>query len=181
MCVRVLQEHVDSIEECGGLPFDILQPILDRATPQTLFRIEQYNTYLIEDTTELWERHCKRHFPKKQREEMETWRDLFERCTDERERKLEGLKSKLQNSYAKERDAQKKTKLAYVGLNAKPPRNVRAAQARNGTAGSTAVANVKRLAAAPIPVAAGPPQKPTLAPLRAKTPTMARGMQGSSR
>jgi hypothetical protein len=50
LCVLVLQEHVESIEECGGLPFDILEPILERASPSGLANIEEYNPYLMEDT-----------------------------------------------------------------------------------------------------------------------------------
>lgn len=41
---------MDSIEECGHLPFDLLKPVLERATPNTLAKIEEYNPYLMEDT-----------------------------------------------------------------------------------------------------------------------------------
>jgi len=48
LCVRILQEHVENIEECGGLPFDVLQPILERASPQALQNIEEFNPYLMQ-------------------------------------------------------------------------------------------------------------------------------------
>ena len=96
LCIQTLQEHVDSIEECGGLSFDVLQPVLERAAPASLSHIEDVNPHLLEDTGPLWERHCRRHFPRAERQEMETWRDLFLRCHDEREAKLEGLKERLQ-------------------------------------------------------------------------------------
>ena len=67
MCVRVLQEHVDSIEECGGLSFDVLEPVLARAQPATLMRIEEYNPYLMQDTGGLWEKFVKKHFAKAER------------------------------------------------------------------------------------------------------------------
>ena len=89
---------MDSIEECGGLPFDLLEPVLERAQPRSLARIEDINPYLLEDTGGLWERHCKRNFPREERQDMETWRDAYLRCSDEREKKLEGLKEKLQAS-----------------------------------------------------------------------------------
>jgi hypothetical protein len=41
------------IAECGGLPFDILEPVLDRAKPDALMTIEDYNPYLMEDTGNL--------------------------------------------------------------------------------------------------------------------------------
>ena len=50
LCIHVLQEHVDEIAECGGLPFDILEPVLERAKPDALMTIEDYNPYLMEDT-----------------------------------------------------------------------------------------------------------------------------------
>ena len=54
-----------------------------------IIQIEEYNPYLLEDTGELWERFVRKNFPKGEREEMETWREMFERCTEERERKLD--------------------------------------------------------------------------------------------
>ena len=83
-----------------------------------------------------------------------------------------------QDSYARERDSHKKAKLAYVGTNAKPPRNVRAAQAKNGTAGSVVGMNAKRPGAAVSPT---PPKKPKVAPMMAKTLKMARGIKGFRR
>ena len=50
MCILILQENVDNIDECGGLSYDILEPILLRAKPNTLMNIEDHNEYLLEDT-----------------------------------------------------------------------------------------------------------------------------------
>ena len=50
MCILILQENVDNIDECGGLSYDILEPILLRAKPHTLMNIEDHNEYLLEDT-----------------------------------------------------------------------------------------------------------------------------------
>ena len=41
---------------------------------------------------QLWEKHCHKDFRNKQREEMESWREMYERCTYEREEKLDQLK-----------------------------------------------------------------------------------------
>merc|ERR1711970_1566635 len=59
-CISLLQSHVDVIDECGGLGFDILHPILERVTPGILMHIEDKNPYLMEDTGEIWERFCKK-------------------------------------------------------------------------------------------------------------------------
>lgn len=189
MCIQVLQEHVDSIEECGGLNFDILEPVLSRATPPTLMRIEEFNPYLMEDTAPLWERFCRKHFPKEQREEMESWREMFERCTEERERKLDRLKVKVKDSYVREKNEAKKAKLAYVGLNArpKPPRNVMRAQARNGTGNSLGVTAGRTLTSSmPVPSSStssssSAHKKPKIAPMMAKTLKMARGIKSGFR
>ena len=47
----------------------------------------------------LWERICKRQFPKEGRQEFEAWREMFERCTTARQKKLNFLSEKLNNSY----------------------------------------------------------------------------------
>ena len=52
-------------------------------------------------------------------------REMFERCTDERERKLDMLKTKVKGAYRTLDQSQKKTKLAYVDAVAKPPRGVK--------------------------------------------------------
>ena len=77
MCIRILQENIDHLEFTGGVPFDILKPILERATPDQLSQLEYHNPYLIEDSDVLWEPHCKRHFRSKKREEMESFRDMY--------------------------------------------------------------------------------------------------------
>ena len=39
--------------------------------------LEHYNPYLIEDTGELWQFHCQREFRSKQRQDMETAREMY--------------------------------------------------------------------------------------------------------
>lgn len=102
MCIRVLIENIDgkhfvfcdyyaliyqyfnnehfllpALEFTGGVPFDILKPILERATPDQLFMLEHYNPYLIEDTDTLWQYHCNREFRSNDRQEMESWREMY--------------------------------------------------------------------------------------------------------
>jgi hypothetical protein len=128
LCIEELQKHVVDIKGCGGLAYDILKPVLERAEPGTLARIEEHNQYLMADTGPLWERIVKRHFPKAHRREMESQREMYERCITEREEKLEILKIKVKDSYKREESAVKKVKLAYVGTDSWTPGNVRSAQ-----------------------------------------------------
>jgi hypothetical protein len=39
--------------------------------------LEHYNPYLIEETGELWQFHCQREFRTKQRQDMETAREMY--------------------------------------------------------------------------------------------------------
>ena len=50
---------------------------------------------------------------------------MFERCTLEREQKLDMLKTKVKDTYKSLDNGQRKTKLAYVDTVAKPPRGVK--------------------------------------------------------
>ncbi|XP_026280596.1 transcription elongation factor B polypeptide 3 [Frankliniella occidentalis] len=137
LCTRVLQENIDALEYTGGVPFDLLKPVLERATPDQLFTLEHYNAYLIEDTDMFWEYHCKKDFRNKKRIEMETWREMYQRCHEERESKLKALKETIAASAKAKLAPVRKTQLAYIETTAKPPRNVARKQAKFGTAHSS--------------------------------------------
>lgn len=132
MCLRVLQKNIDALEYTGGVPFDILRPILERATPEQLYTFEHFNPYLMDDSDVLWKQHCARKFRSKQRQEMETWREMFFRCTTEQEQRLSNLTNniKLSQSVAV---PLKQTKLACIDSMVKPPRNIIKAQKQFGT------------------------------------------------
>lgn len=111
------------MEYTGGVPYDILKPVLEKATPDQLYILENHNPYLIEDTDELWQFHCMKEFRTKHREEMESWRDMYIRCLDEREAKLKALTANIKLAQDKSLPV-RQTKLAYVDTVAKPPRNI---------------------------------------------------------
>jgi len=50
LCVHKLQDNVDTITDCKGMNFKILAPILERAKPESMMVIEDYNPYLMEYT-----------------------------------------------------------------------------------------------------------------------------------
>lgn len=133
LCVRLLQKNIDAIEYTGGVPFDILRPILERATPNQLYQFEHFNPYLMDDSDVLWQQHCQRRFRGEKRQEMETWREMFERCTNEQERKLNSLANNIKKSQSVAVPV-KKTKLAFVDSMAKPPRSIQKRQEQFGTA-----------------------------------------------
>ena len=134
---------------------------------------------------ELWERIVKRHFPRGDREEFESYREMYERLVQERAEKLDKLMGKVQNSYASLKTNNKQTKLTYVDSVAKPPRGVKRAQEKNGTflpVGSS-LDKVKKARMTPrneaptAPSTATAAKKPKVAPMMARTLKMARGLK----
>lgn len=66
-----------ALEYTGGVPFEVLRPVLERATPQQLFVFEDYNPYLMEDSDVLWQFHVSRNYRTQKRHENESWREMF--------------------------------------------------------------------------------------------------------
>lgn len=66
-----------ALEYTGGVPYDLLRPVLERASAQQLYSLEHFNPYLLDDTDELWRILCQKECRKGSREEMESWRDMY--------------------------------------------------------------------------------------------------------
>ncbi|KAH1172601.1 elongin-A-like [Mauremys mutica] len=134
-CIRILQNNVDSLHEVGGVPFEILEPVLTRCTPEQLFRIEECNPTFIEESDHLWKKHCQRDFKNEHLLEYESWREMYVRLFSQREEKLKTLTKNIISAQS-EKPKGRQVKLAYIHSVAKPPRNVRRQQEIYGTAGS---------------------------------------------
>ncbi|KAL7727542.1 hypothetical protein ACLKA6_000100 [Drosophila palustris] len=133
LCIRVLQKNIDALEYTGGVPFEVLRPVLERATPHQLLNFEEYNPYLMEDSDVLWQQHVHRHCRSQHREEMETWREMFLRCEEEKARKLSVIAESIKASQKISEAPVRKTQLAFVDSMVKPPRNVQRKQEQYGT------------------------------------------------
>uniref|UniRef100_A0A182KET0 TFIIS N-terminal domain-containing protein n=1 Tax=Anopheles christyi TaxID=43041 RepID=A0A182KET0_9DIPT len=204
LCIRLLQDHIDEIGATGGIPFYILKPVLERANPTQLLHLEHFNPHFVEDSDVLWELHCKRTFRSKQRneEELETWREMFLRCSEERDAKLRSLTQNIKLSQEQAAAPIRKTQLAYVDSAVKPPRSVISKQVKYGTARAPVVSPAARVAAlkagnvaqvgdARLRVAAGvrdnaqaqvfQPTKPRKAPMMAKVLSSMKGFKTSFR
>ena len=134
---------------------------------------------------ELWQKIVQKHFPKGEREEFESYREMYERLVEERERKFNSMMGKFADKYQNLKTNNRQTKLAYVDSVAKPPRGVKRAQEKNGTVNSF---NKKHnMHSGSTPRASGSrddrssggsaPKKPKIAPMMAKTMKMARGLK----
>ncbi|XP_006024531.1 elongin-A-like [Alligator sinensis] len=133
-CIRVLQNNIDSLHEVGGVPFEILEPVLRRCTPEQLFRIEECNPTFTEESDHLWKRHCQKDFKNDQLLEYESWREMYLRLFNQREEKLKTLTKNILSAQS-EKPKGRQVKMAYVNSVAKPPRNIRRQQEIYGTAG----------------------------------------------
>lgn len=131
-CLRVIQRNIANLEYTGGVPFDILRPVLELATPEQLANVEHFNPQLMDDSDVLWKQHCARRFRSKQREEMESWRDMYFRCQNEQEERLNSLTNNIKMSQSVAVPV-KQTKLAYIDSMVKPPRSVIKKQTQFGT------------------------------------------------
>ncbi|XP_009872964.1 PREDICTED: transcription elongation factor B polypeptide 3-like, partial [Apaloderma vittatum] len=133
-CIRVLQNNIDSLHEVGGVPFEILEPVLTRCTPEQLFRIEECNPMFAEASDHLWKKHCQRDFKNESLLECESWREMYLRQSNQREEKLKALTKNILSAQS-EKPKGRQVKMAYMSSAAKPPRNIRRQQQIHGTAG----------------------------------------------
>ncbi|XP_021245829.1 elongin-A-like [Numida meleagris] len=135
LCIRVLQNNIDLLHEVGGVPFEILEPVLTRCTPEQLFRVEECNPTFTEESDHLWKKHCQRDFKNESLLEYECWREMYLRLFNEREEKLKMLTKNILSAQS-EKPKGRQVKMAYVTGAAKPPRNIRRQQGIRGTVGS---------------------------------------------
>ncbi|CAB1351195.1 unnamed protein product [Coregonus sp. 'balchen'] len=138
-----------TIDEVGGVPFEILEPVLERCTPEQLYRIEQCNQCFMEDSDELWQRHCQRDFKRETPQEYESWREMYLRRHDEREERLRKLTQNISSAHANKPKG-RQVKMAFVNSVAKPPRDVRRRQEKFGTTSTSTASSTA--AAAPIKI-----------------------------
>ncbi|XP_068274107.1 elongin-A [Nyctibius grandis] len=133
-CIRVLSNNIDAIYEVGGVPFSMLEPVLEKCTPEQLYRIEECNHVLVESTDQLWHNHCLRDFKNEKPEEFESWREMYLRLHDAREQRLLMLARNIGSAHANKPKG-RVAKMAFVNSAAKPPRDVRRRQEKFGTGG----------------------------------------------
>lgn len=126
-----MQKNIDALEYTGGVPFEILRPVLERASPDQLYTFEHYNPYLMDDSDVLWQLHCQRKFKAYKRKEMETWREMYARCLNEQEERLNSLTNNIKLSQQVAVPV-RQTKLCVDNV-VKPPRNVIKKQNQFGT------------------------------------------------
>ncbi|XP_042289074.1 elongin A, like isoform X1 [Thunnus maccoyii] len=132
-CIRTLQNNINLLHETGGVPFEILEPVLERCTPEQLLRVEECNPIYIGVTDHLWGKHCQRDFKDSKLQEYESWKEMYIRLSEERERKLQRLTKSIVSAHSNKPKG-RQVKMAFIHTVAKPPRDVRIQQEIHGTA-----------------------------------------------
>ncbi|XP_049592985.1 elongin A, like isoform X2 [Syngnathus scovelli] len=132
-CIRTLQNNINLLYETGGVPFEILEPVLEKCTPEQLLRIEECNPVYIGVTDHLWGKHCQRDFKDAKLQQYESWKEMYIRLSEERERKFQSLAKKIILDHSKKPKG-RQVKMAFIHTVAKPPRDVRIQQEIHGTA-----------------------------------------------
>lgn len=132
-CIRTLQNNINLLYETGGVPFEILEPVLEKCTPEQLLRIEECNPIYVGVTDNLWGKHCQRDFKDSKLQEYESWKEMYIRLSEERERKLKRLTKTIVSAQS-QRPKGRQVKMAFIHTVAKPPRDVRIQQEIHGTA-----------------------------------------------
>ncbi|KAI0748622.1 hypothetical protein C8Q80DRAFT_1172867 [Daedaleopsis nitida] len=121
-CQRVASAHVENICSLGeGLRHDLIRPVLESCTPDTLLRFEQNDPYIANDTSDIWKKLFLKEFPIAAHqyevngmEDPESWRDeLFAERDNERQR-LDKLSRRLKASRQEEAERKRESAIKYT-------------------------------------------------------------------
>lgn len=143
ICKEVIFDNIDALYETGGVPFHVMEDVLEKCTAQQLLKIEDYNPDYMLESDHLWKKHVEKTFKGSEPDEMESWKDLYVRKSDEREHKLLAITANISAAMAK-KETGRLTKLAFVDRPVKPPRNVIRQQIRHGTSTSSSPAKAPK-------------------------------------
>ncbi|KAI6166919.1 RNA polymerase II transcription factor SIII subunit A-domain-containing protein [Pisolithus thermaeus] len=136
-CQRVLSSHADGADTVKLLPlsypfwpalsclgddirYDLIKPVLECCSAETLLRLEHSSPYLQENTSDLWERLCFKTYPllveqlaRNGELRPDSWREQFFFLREAEAHRLEEVTSKLrsQRMEAAERKKEREVKL----------------------------------------------------------------------
>ncbi|KAI0807888.1 RNA polymerase II transcription factor SIII subunit A-domain-containing protein [Fomes fomentarius] len=116
-CQRVAGAHVDNICSLGGgLRYDLIRPVLENCTPDTLLRFEENDPYIAKDSSDIWKGLLMKEFPIAAHqyetnavEEPESWRDELFALRDKERRRLDELSARLKASRQEEEERKKES------------------------------------------------------------------------
>ncbi|KAJ8078988.1 hypothetical protein AAF712_013721 [Marasmius tenuissimus] len=121
LCQRVAVKHVDSITSLGDMNYDLVKPILEGCSAETLLRLEKASPHLQEDTQELWRTLCSKRFPvvtERYREgessAPKSWRNHYYTLLKEEEQRLDAIGSKIRSQRLEADEGKKGREVKYI-------------------------------------------------------------------
>ncbi|KAG2060549.1 hypothetical protein BDR06DRAFT_469598 [Suillus hirtellus] len=132
-CQRVLSTYTDSISSLGdeAIRYDVIKPVLECCSADTLLRLEQSSPFLENDTSEIWRRLCWKTFPllaeqyfQEGSEAPESWRKQFFLLREAEAERLELAGSRLR-SQRMEAEERKKEREVKITDRLPPPKRAR--------------------------------------------------------
>ncbi|KAI0929059.1 hypothetical protein AcW1_006109 [Taiwanofungus camphoratus] len=119
LCQRVASAHVDSICSLGDrLRFELVQPVLENCSADTLLRLEQASPFIEKDTTELWKKLCLRSYPLiahqhqySSIDEPESWRNEYFILRDMEAKRFEELGTRLRTQRQEAAERRKESQI----------------------------------------------------------------------
>ncbi|KAH9833012.1 RNA polymerase II transcription factor SIII subunit A-domain-containing protein [Rhodofomes roseus] len=118
LCQRVASNHVDSIYTVSGMRYDLVEPILENCSAETLLRLEHTSPDIEPETGELWKGLCLRTSMRAaqksdtyQGPEPESWRDQYFALQEMEAQRFEELKSRLRTIRREADDRKKETQI----------------------------------------------------------------------
>lgn len=94
-CQDVVKKNVDMIEYVGLIPYELLKPALERATPEQLLRIVKLNPQIEMECDELFKIICMKKPKQFRNMSDETWKETYVRTLKEEDDKFALLTSRI--------------------------------------------------------------------------------------
>ncbi|CAF1242272.1 unnamed protein product [Adineta ricciae] len=112
LCVDVLKDNIEDSSRWhfNRLPYEIVKPILDVATPDQLYRIIDNNPDYYDDVQPLWQKFCSIHYKDAELDENETYFELYWRKFQENEARLQKITELAKKKKAQTTDIGRQTK-----------------------------------------------------------------------
>ncbi|CAI8032333.1 Elongin-A [Geodia barretti] len=115
LSMKVLMDNIDAIEEVGGVPYLILEPLLQKCSATQLLRLEEFNTHFLEDSDVLWKKHCEKDFKgARPHGNQESWRQLYLSKLSDREERLKNITANIRKREEARKEPVRQVKLAVA-------------------------------------------------------------------
>ncbi|KAA1469346.1 hypothetical protein DENSPDRAFT_928054 [Dentipellis sp. KUC8613] len=104
LCQKVVSAHVDLIQSIGDASFELVRPVLQYCSIETLLRIEENSPHIEEDTNELWKAQCIRAYPLATEQHIagaeeppSSWKEVYFLLRDQEAKRFEAVGSRIRN------------------------------------------------------------------------------------